>query len=88
MALLTGDHYLSSLGQLDHQVFIQGQKIQDVTEHPISRPPAMAMAETYFQAEQDQMKALFTAQSHLSGETINRFTHIQHVFSAAPVWTV
>jgi 4-hydroxybutyryl-CoA dehydratase/vinylacetyl-CoA-Delta-isomerase len=78
MTLMTGDHYLASLGQLGHQVFIQGQKIQDVTEHPISRPPAMAMAETYFQAEQDPMKALFTAQSHLSGESINRFTHIQH----------
>ena len=78
MTLLTGDNYLSSIGRLDHKVFIQGQKIQDVTEHPISRPPAMAMAETYFQAEQDQMKALFTARSHITGETVNRFTHIQH----------
>ncbi|MGD8763994.1 MAG: 4-hydroxyphenylacetate 3-hydroxylase N-terminal domain-containing protein [Desulfobacteraceae bacterium] len=78
MTLLTGDNYLSSIGRLDHQVFIQGKKIQDVTEHPISRPPAMAMAETYFQAEQDQMKALFTARSHITGETVNRFTHIQH----------
>jgi 4-hydroxybutyryl-CoA dehydratase/vinylacetyl-CoA-Delta-isomerase len=78
MALMTGDNYLASLKKLDHYVFIQGEKIQDVTSHPLARPPAMAMAETYLQAEQDEMKSLFTAQSHLTGETVNRFTHIQH----------
>ena len=78
MTLLTGDNYLQSIAELDHHVFIQGQKIDNIVEHPISRPPAMAIAETYFQAEQDKMKTLFTAQSHLTGETINRFTHIQH----------
>jgi 4-hydroxybutyryl-CoA dehydratase/vinylacetyl-CoA-Delta-isomerase len=78
MALMTGDNYLASLKELDHHVFIQGEKTQDVTSHPLARPPAMAMAETYFQAEHDEMKSLFTAQSHLTGETVNRFTHIQH----------
>jgi 4-hydroxybutyryl-CoA dehydratase/vinylacetyl-CoA-Delta-isomerase len=78
MALMTGDNYLASIEKLDHQVFIQGEKCLNVTDHPISRPPAMAIAETYFQAERAETKALFTAQSHLSGETINRFTHIQH----------
>jgi 4-hydroxybutyryl-CoA dehydratase/vinylacetyl-CoA-Delta-isomerase len=78
MALMTGDQYISSLRGLGHHVFIQGEEIQDVTDHPISRPPAMAIAETYFQAEQKEMQSLFTAQSHISGENINRFTHIQH----------
>ena len=68
MTLLTGDNYLSSLAELDHHVFIQGKKIENIVDHPISRPPAMAIAETYFQAEQDKMKALFTAQSHLTGD--------------------
>ena len=77
MALQTGDNYLASIKKLDHHVFIQGEKIQDVTSHPLARPPAMAMAETFFQAEQDEMKSLFTAQSHLTGDTVNRFTHIQ-----------
>ncbi|MBW1703805.1 MAG: 4-hydroxybutyryl-CoA dehydratase [Deltaproteobacteria bacterium] len=78
MALMTKEQYLSSLRGLGHQVFIQGEKVESVPDHPISKPPAMAMAETYQQAEQEDMKALFTAQSHLTGETINRFTHIQH----------
>jgi 4-hydroxybutyryl-CoA dehydratase/vinylacetyl-CoA-Delta-isomerase len=38
----------------------------------------MAMAETYYQAGRAEMKDLFTAQSHITGEMINRFTHIQH----------
>jgi 4-hydroxybutyryl-CoA dehydratase/vinylacetyl-CoA-Delta-isomerase len=78
MALLTGDNYLSSLRELGRHVFIQGEKIQNVPDHPIAGPPAMAIAETYFLAEQDKMKSLFTARSHLSGDTVNRFTHIQH----------
>ncbi|MBW2616949.1 MAG: 4-hydroxybutyryl-CoA dehydratase [Deltaproteobacteria bacterium] len=78
MALMTKEQYLSSLRGLGHRVFIRGEKVESVPDHPISKPPAMAMAETYQQAEQEDMKALFTAQSHLTDETINRFTHIQH----------
>jgi 4-hydroxybutyryl-CoA dehydratase/vinylacetyl-CoA-Delta-isomerase len=78
VALMTKEQYLSSLRELDHRVFIQGDAVQSVPDHPISKPPAMAMAETYQQAEQEDMKSLFTAQSHLTGEMINRFTHIQH----------
>ena len=78
MALMTMEQYLSTIRNLDHKVFIQGEAIESVVEHPISKPPAMAMAETYYRAEQGDSKPLFTAQSHLTGETVNRFTHIQH----------
>jgi 4-hydroxybutyryl-CoA dehydratase/vinylacetyl-CoA-Delta-isomerase len=78
MALMTKEQYLKSLRELDHRVFIQGEAVESVPDHPISRPPAMAMAETYQQADQDDMRPLFTAQSHLTDEMINRFTHIQH----------
>jgi 4-hydroxybutyryl-CoA dehydratase/vinylacetyl-CoA-Delta-isomerase len=77
MTLMTRDDYLASIKNLDHHVFIQGEKIQDVTSHPLAKPPAMAMAETFYQAEHDDKKPLFTAQSHLTSETVNRFTHIQ-----------
>jgi 4-hydroxybutyryl-CoA dehydratase/vinylacetyl-CoA-Delta-isomerase len=78
MALMTKDQYVASLRELDHWVYIQGEKVRSVPDHPISAPPAMAMAETYDQADTGEMKPLFTARSHLTGETINRFTHIQH----------
>jgi 4-hydroxybutyryl-CoA dehydratase/vinylacetyl-CoA-Delta-isomerase len=78
MALMSKEQYLASLRDLDHWVYIQGEKVLSVPDHPISAPPAMAMAETYHQAGIEEMKPLFMAQSHLTGEAINRFTHIQH----------
>ena len=77
MALMTKEAYLSSIRKLDHRVFIQGERVDNVPDHPISGPPAMALAEIYQQAGQEDMKPLFTAKSHLTGEIINRFTHIQ-----------
>jgi 4-hydroxybutyryl-CoA dehydratase/vinylacetyl-CoA-Delta-isomerase len=77
MPLMTKDDYLSTLKNLKSRIFIQGKPLSNVLDNPISRPPAMAMAETYYQAEQEEMKPLFTARSHFTGEIINRFTHIQ-----------
>jgi 4-hydroxybutyryl-CoA dehydratase/vinylacetyl-CoA-Delta-isomerase len=78
MPLMKRDRYISSLRELEHRVFVRGEQIKSVADHPISRPPAMAMAETYYQAEQEEMQPLFTAPSHLTGTPVNRFTHVQH----------
>jgi 4-hydroxybutyryl-CoA dehydratase/vinylacetyl-CoA-Delta-isomerase len=76
MPLRSKEQYLTSLSELGHNVYIQGKKVKNIHDHPISRPGAMAMAETYAQAEHSP--DLFTTKSHLTGETINRFAHIQH----------
>ena len=76
MALMTRDQFLAGLRQVGHRVFIQGERIDDVVEHPVSRPSALAMAETYHQATQAGPNDLFIARSHLTGDTINRFTHV------------
>ncbi|MFH1952824.1 MAG: 4-hydroxyphenylacetate 3-hydroxylase N-terminal domain-containing protein, partial [Pseudomonadota bacterium] len=60
MTLMTKEAYLSSLRKLNHRVFIQGERVESVPDHPISRPPVMALAETYLQAEQEDLKSLFT----------------------------
>jgi 4-hydroxybutyryl-CoA dehydratase/vinylacetyl-CoA-Delta-isomerase len=78
MSLKTRDQYLASLRELGHRVYIQGQRVDSVPDHPISRPSAFALAETYRRAESDDTRELFTATSHLTGETINRFAHIHH----------
>jgi len=77
MPLKTKEQYLSSIASLDHRVFISGERVASVPDHPISRPPAMALAETFRLALDPSFKDLFTATSHLTGETINRFAHIQ-----------
>ncbi len=76
MAMMTGDQYLLSIKELQHRVYVRGERVENVVDHPISGAPAMAMAETFRQADLPEKKDLFTAQSHLTGETINRFTHI------------
>jgi len=78
MPLKTKEQYLAGLRELGHRVYIQGERVADVPDHPISKPPAMALAETYLRAESEETRDLFTTTSHLTGETINRFAHIQH----------
>lgn len=78
MALMSKEQYLDTLRDLRHRVYIQGEKVKSVPDHPIAGPPAMALAGTYEMAGQEETKALFTARSHLTGEIVNRFTHIQH----------
>jgi 4-hydroxybutyryl-CoA dehydratase/vinylacetyl-CoA-Delta-isomerase len=77
MTMMTKEDYLNSLRRFGHRVFIQGERVENIVDHAISRPSTLAMAETYHQAEKDGEKFLFTARSHLTGDTINRFTHIQ-----------
>ena len=74
MSLMSKEQYLESLSELGHRVFIQGKQVGDVSKNTIAAPGAMAMAETYQQAHESP--ELFTAKSHLSGERINRFTHM------------
>jgi 4-hydroxybutyryl-CoA dehydratase/vinylacetyl-CoA-Delta-isomerase len=81
MPLKTKEDYLKSIRDLDHRVFIRGEKIGSIVDHPISGPAAMAMAETYHLAGQEDTAALFTVESSLTHETVNRFTHIQHSVS-------
>jgi len=76
--VITKEQYLTSIKALNHRVFIQGEPVESIVDHPVSRPPVMALAETYAQAEREDKKELYTARSHLTGEPINRFLHIQH----------
>ena len=75
--MISKETYLQSVRDIQHRVCIQGELVENIVDHPISRPPGMALAETYAQAEKDENKALYTALSHLTGEPINRFLHIQ-----------
>jgi 4-hydroxybutyryl-CoA dehydratase / vinylacetyl-CoA-Delta-isomerase len=75
--VITKEAYLKSVRDLNHRVFIQGELVHNIVDHPISGPPAMALAETYAQAEKEENKALYTATSNLTGKPVNRFLHIQ-----------
>ncbi|MBI2568364.1 MAG: 4-hydroxybutyryl-CoA dehydratase [Candidatus Schekmanbacteria bacterium] len=70
------EEYLESLRRLKRTAFILGERIDSPHEHPLVAPSTLAMAETYAMAREADHAELFTARSHLSGEPINRFTHI------------
>ncbi|MCL4440684.1 MAG: 4-hydroxyphenylacetate 3-hydroxylase family protein [Firmicutes bacterium] len=76
MVLKTGKEYVESLRQLNTEIYAFGEKIEDFTQHPLLKPHINAAAMTYDMAHDPQFEDLVTTQSHLTGQKINRFTHI------------
>jgi len=76
MALMTAKQYEESLRELNLNVYMFGKKLQNVVDDPMIRPSMNAVAATYELAHQPEYEHLMTARSHLTGEKVNRFTHI------------
>lgn len=74
--MMTAEAYEASLRKLNLRVYMFGAKVSNVVDHPIIRPSMCAVAKTYELAHRPEHVAIMTATSHLSGKTINRFTHI------------
>lgn len=68
--------YRESLKRLKPRVYFMGGRIEDVVTHPATRPHVNSAAMTYALADSPKYEGLFTVQSPLTGEKINRFTHI------------
>jgi 4-hydroxybutyryl-CoA dehydratase/vinylacetyl-CoA-Delta-isomerase len=76
MALKTTEEFVQSLADLDLQIYLFGDKIDDWIHHPVIRPSINCIAMTYELARQPEYEDLMLATSHLTGEKVNRFTHI------------
>jgi 4-hydroxybutyryl-CoA dehydratase/vinylacetyl-CoA-Delta-isomerase len=76
MAQMTGKQYRESLKKLKPLIYYLGEKIDDITVHPAFVPHVNAAALTYEMALAPEFEDLCSAKSHLTGEKINRFTHI------------
>ena len=76
MALMNAAQYEESLRKLNLVVYMFGEKVADPVDNPIIRPSMNAVAMTYEMAHRPEYEALMTATSHLTGEKVNRFTHI------------
>ncbi len=74
--LMTAEQYEESLRKLNLNVYMFGEKIENVVDDPIIRPSMNAVAATYEFAHAPEYEDLLTAKSHLTGKTINRFCHI------------
>lgn len=76
MPLKTREEYIESLRRLKLQVYMFGEKIDNPVDHPIIRPSMNSVAMTYELAQHPEYEDLMTATSNLTGEKINRFTHL------------
>ncbi len=70
----TQEQYLADLAKMKHNVYLGGEKIG--RDDPRVVHASRAVCTTFSLAESEEYKHLLTATSHLTGKTINRFTHI------------
>ncbi len=76
MALMTGKEYEESLKKMKMRIFLFGEEIQTAVGNPILQPSINSIKATYDLAQMPEYEDLMTATSNLTGEKINRFTHI------------
>ena len=75
MPLKTPEEYLESIKR-PVNLYMFGKKVEEFWNHPIVKPSINTVMKIYELAQMDEYKDLMTARSHLTGEIINRFTHI------------
>ncbi len=76
MSLRTGNEYIASIEALGLEANILGQPASDLTRHPLVKPSLQAVAVTFDCAHEQENQGLFRVRSSLTGEEINRFTHL------------
>jgi len=76
MQIKTKDDYIKSLKEQGHVVYYNGERVTDITTHPAFIPHINAAAKTYEMALMPEFEELASATSHLTGDKINRFTHV------------
>jgi 4-hydroxybutyryl-CoA dehydratase/vinylacetyl-CoA-Delta-isomerase len=76
MAMMTAEQYEKSLRSLKFKAYMFGRPLTNVVDDPIIRPSMKAVAQTYALAHLPEHEDIMTATSHITGDKINRFTHI------------
>jgi len=76
MTLKTPEQYVESLRALEIRAYIGGERVEKVVDHPAIAPHINTVAKTYELAHDPAHRDVMTTTSHLTGETIHRYTHI------------
>jgi 4-hydroxybutyryl-CoA dehydratase/vinylacetyl-CoA-Delta-isomerase len=74
--ITTPEEYVESLRGMKKRIFLFGEEIENPVDHPMLRPSLNAVAMTYALADDPTHAALMTAESSLTGQRVNRFTHL------------
>ncbi|MFX1442695.1 MAG: 4-hydroxyphenylacetate 3-hydroxylase family protein [Promethearchaeota archaeon] len=75
MTLKTPEEYEASIKR-DVNLYMFGEKVKEFWNHPIIKPSINTVKKIYELAQNPKYQHLMLAKSHLTGNTINRFTHI------------
>ncbi len=77
--MMTGSEYRQSLkARKPLVVFMNGERLEEPTEHPVVAASINSIALTYELAEDPKYHSTMTATSALTGKTINRFCHLHN----------
>ena len=76
MALMTGEQYIESLRKMNMRVYMAGKHIDNPVDDPILRPSLNCVRMTYDMAQMPEHQDLMTVKSPITGQRVNRFTHI------------
>ncbi|MFO7570730.1 MAG: 4-hydroxyphenylacetate 3-hydroxylase N-terminal domain-containing protein, partial [Smithellaceae bacterium] len=76
MALKTPEQYEDSLRKMNFKIYLMGELVKNWVDNPIIRPSLNSVKKTYELAHKPEYEDLMTAKSHLTGEKVNRFTHL------------
>ncbi|KAA8680539.1 4-hydroxybutyryl-CoA dehydratase, partial [Clostridium sp. HV4-5-A1G] len=76
MSLMTGEEYVESLRKLKLNIYLFGEKLSNPVDNPMLVPSRNSVKMTYDLAQIPEYQNLMTATSNLTGEKINRFTHL------------
>jgi 4-hydroxybutyryl-CoA dehydratase/vinylacetyl-CoA-Delta-isomerase len=72
--IVTKEDYIDSLRNRKLRVFLFGELVENIVDHPMIRPSINAVAETYDLAAREP--ELASAVSEITGERVNRFLNI------------
>ena len=73
MALKTAEQYYDSLRQMSPTAYILGEKVADITTHPLTKGQVAGVAQTFSLAHDTEGRELLVTHSDLVGEEVNRF---------------
>jgi 4-hydroxybutyryl-CoA dehydratase/vinylacetyl-CoA-Delta-isomerase len=76
MTLMTGEQYVESIRKMNMRIYMFGEKVDNPVDNPILRPSLNSVKATYDLAQMPEYEELMTATSSITGEKVNRFTHI------------
>ena len=76
MPLKTPEQYVESLRELSIRAYVGGERVESIVDSPSIAPHINTVAKTYELAHRPEHRDVMTAESHLTGERIHRYTHI------------